>query len=422
MIDLSILVCSVHTRYKTFLPLIQEQIWQQYATLSPEDQDRIEILILSDNKKRMLGEKRNDLVHLAKGKYVQFIDDDDRIAPDMFQKLLDATASNADVITHLAEVTINGKNKKICRYSKNYQKDYNLPSEYRRLPNHICCVKRDLSIQVPYPNIVYGEDAPYAAKLKPLLQTEHAINEVLYYYDYNSQTTEPQEYITSVDVIILSNATSQKLFRMTQQSVDSCRATAGVPVRVIVVEQTGHTYTGAETIHNSGAFNYNRFANEAIQTGTSEWVVIANNDLIFHPGWLSKLLETNYPVMSPRNPKDSRQKNVAVNLSGYDNFINFSGWCYMMKRSIWEDIGGLDECVDFWCSDDVVIEQLKKIGVPPMVVSSSTVEHLASQTLARASDKQNLMYGGVHQFVQKYGYHPLQDSKAYLAWVQRNRL
>ena len=79
MIDLSVLICSTHTRSTTFGPAIQKQVFDQLAGLPAEYQERIEILMLTDNKKQMLGHKRNTMVDMAQGAYVQFVDDDDRI-------------------------------------------------------------------------------------------------------------------------------------------------------------------------------------------------------------------------------------------------------------------------------------------------------------------------------------------------------
>jgi glycosyltransferase involved in cell wall biosynthesis len=195
MIDLSILICSTHTRYQTFAPKIQEQVWPQYASLSQKDQDRVEILMLTDNKKMTLGDKRNFMVDMSAGRYVQFIDDDDRIAPDMFKSLLNGIdASDADVVTFWAEVSLNGAKAKLCKYSKDFKRDYNLPNEYRRIPNHISCVKRELSTKVLFPSIPYGEDSGYSRALLPHLRTEHKLNRVLYFYDYDSQTSETQEH------------------------------------------------------------------------------------------------------------------------------------------------------------------------------------------------------------------------------------
>lgn len=142
----------------------------------------------------MLGRKRNILVDIAQGRFVTFVDDDDRIAPDYMRTLLDATDHDADVITFLASVSLNGEPPKICKFSKDFDCDRNTPDGYERWPNHLCCVKRELAASVDFPNIPYGEDAGYAKLLHPLLRTEYAIDRVLYHYDYDIRTTEAQEH------------------------------------------------------------------------------------------------------------------------------------------------------------------------------------------------------------------------------------
>jgi glycosyltransferase involved in cell wall biosynthesis len=96
---LSILVCSTHNRYKTFLPKILDQLFGQLSALSHESRSQVEILTLIDNKTIMLGTKRNHLLEIASGKYIAFVDDDDRLSDNYLQALLSATNSDADVIT-----------------------------------------------------------------------------------------------------------------------------------------------------------------------------------------------------------------------------------------------------------------------------------------------------------------------------------
>lgn len=273
MIDLSILVCSVHTRYNTFLPKIQDQLFGQYNALTETDQERVEIIILTDNKKMMLGHKRNTMIEMAQGKYVVFVDDDDRIAPDYIQGLLSATTSDADSIVFQAEVSLNGEPPKICYYSKDVGRDYNKPNSYHRIPNHICCVKRSVSLKSSFPNVLYGEDAGYGKVLLPHLKTEHKIDKVLYYYDYNASTTETQDWRHNktkprsnkpvVDVVILSKANDRETQRMTQNTIDTCfYGSNGLPVNIIVIEGGGvPPYQRATTHYRRAQFNYNDFAN-----------------------------------------------------------------------------------------------------------------------------------------------------------------
>lgn len=431
-IDLSILVCSTHTRWDGFGRDIQRQLWGQYGLLSPEDQDRVEILILTDNKTMMLGHKRNVMVGMAQGRYVQFVDDDDRIAPDMIAAVLEATGRDTDAITFLAEVSLNGEKPKLCRYSLRYLKDRNTATGYERVPNHICAIKRDLATRVSFPHLPYGEDSGYAKLLRPFLRTETHLDRVLYHYDYSSETTETQQHLRNrpaparpdaapvADIVILSNATTDDLLRMTQATVDTCRAGAnGLPVGIAVLEQRpGIVYKRCATIHMDEPFHYNRFANFGARRGSADWIVIANNDLLFHDGWLHQLIAAGHPLVSPKCPRDSRQREFTENTTGDITGQHLSGWCFMIARELWETIGGLDEAVSFWCSDDVVIEQAKAQGVLPMIVPGAVVEHVQSVTLKKkpSPSRDELTWKQVDIFAAKYGGHRLQSHPEYLRW------
>ena len=437
-IDLSVLVCGVHTRYATFLPKIQGQLFGQYEALPSVDSDRVEIIVLTDNKKMMLGEKRNLMVDMAQGRYTVFVDDDDRIADDYLTSLLEATASDADIITFQAEVSLNGAEPKICDYSKDHRRDSNTANIYLRIPNHICCVKRDVGMKASFPSIAYGEDAGYAKILLPHLHSEHRINRVLYYYDYDATTTETQQPSAPrtrrgrrirqpstpiVDVVILSKASTRPLRKMTQKAVDTCMAGANsLPVNVVVVEgQPGIEYAGATTFHRADQFHFNRFANQAIRRFNAEWVMVANSDLEFTNGWLHTLLGAGQDVVSPRSPRDRRQSDITENEAGFVNGRHFSGWCFMMRRSVWQKIGGLSEDVSFWCSDDVVVDQLEGAGIAPMVVADSIVHHLTSKTLKVASDadRDDLTWAQVHAYNERSGRTLFVDRPEYDAWKER---
>lgn len=433
-IDLSILVCSVHTRYKTFLPVIQDQLYSQLAALPEADQDRVEVIILTDNKKMMLGHKRNTMVDIAQGKYIAFVDDDDRLAPDYLAQLLTATATDADSIVFKAEVSLNGEPAKICDYSKDHRRDYNHKDGYYRIPNHICCIKRSVSLKSSFPNVLYGEDAGYGKVLLPFLKTEHKINKILYYYDYNSETTETQAWRNNstpqrpgkalVDVIILSKVAKYRDNAMTQKAIDSCiQGSNGLPVNIIVMEGGIGQYRNATTIPKRGKFNYNQYANEGAALGSADWIMIANNDLTFNDGWLHNLIAAGHPVVSPHEPNDARQADITENTEGDVTGKHLSGWCFMITRKLWQEIGGFDTDVDFWCSDDVVIEQVKAAGVLPMVVKDSVVIHAGSQTLNQQTDDvtTDLKWRNVYIYNTKYGKNKFAGHPAYTLWLQNNK-
>jgi hypothetical protein len=222
-----------------------------------------------------------------------------------------------------------------------------------------------------------------------------------------------------VDVVMLSNASDGDLRQMTQRAVDTCLAGKGnVPANMVVIEQEpGVTYRGADrTVHMPGEFNFNRFLNRGTSFGNAEWILCATNDLIFHDGWLSALLSADYPVVSPKCPREPRQARITENTFGTQTGVHFSGWCFMIRREIWQRIEGFDDFVSFWCSDDVVIEQLKAVGIAPMLVPDSRVEHLQSATLARHPYPYELTWRQIEIFNQKYGPHRMSRDPRFLIW------
>lgn len=420
------MIPSVDSRRNTFLPKSLSMVYGQYDKLDEADKKEVEIVYIIDNKTLMLGDKRNKMLELAQGKYAVFVDDDDRISDDYIKTLLDATNSDADVITFNAEVRINGGIPMICDYSKEHKEDYNA-DKYYRIPNHICCVKREVGLLSEFPSVIYGEDSGYSKNLLKYLKTEHKIDKVLYYYDYNSSTSVTQEWKTSnakdavVDFVVLSKADTIQKRQMTSQTIRTAlMASNGIPTNIIVVEQTNFKYPRTTTVYKPGPFNFNKFANYGASLGKAEWIVIANNDLIFRDQWLHNMIKVGHPVMSAHEPNDNRQKTITENTLGYDNGKHFSGWCFMIKRSLWEEIGGFDEDVTFWMSDDCVIEQVKAKGVTPMIIKDSIVEHIGSQTLKNESAQDDLKWRNVKIFNDKYGKSKFSDNINYKEWLRRN--
>lgn len=233
-----------------------------------------------------------------------------------------------------------------------------------------------------------------------------------------------------MDVVFLSRADTPVLHQMTQEAIDTCLAGADQPVNVIVMEQIEQDsyYTGALTIRAPEEFAYNAFANAGAQLGSAPWIMVANNDLLFEPGWLSPLLSAGHPVVSPKCPDEKRQAGVTSNEVGYQTGRHFSGWCFAIRRELWERIGGFDEDFTFWCADDAVIQQVLAVGVKPMLVPASRVRHLGSITHQSSPDPMGeRTWAQVWKFEQKYKIPKFRGNRAYARWkyakqAQRMRL
>ena len=189
MRTLSILICAVTNRRKQFLPSLLDNLEQQIKQY--KHGAFVQVIVLMDNKKMIVGEKRNQLLKCAKGDYVCFVDDDDRISTDYVRTLHEAIQGGPDCVTFNCEVRINGKDMRICYF--NSTKNKNHDTHYERSPNHLCVVKLDIAKKCGFPVANFQEDDEYARRILPELKERVHIDKILYYYDFNEQTTETQK-------------------------------------------------------------------------------------------------------------------------------------------------------------------------------------------------------------------------------------
>jgi glycosyltransferase involved in cell wall biosynthesis len=68
----------------------------------------VEVLVNRDNKEITSGAKANELLLAASGKYIVFIDDDDEVADNYIELMLNAMKTDADCIGTQGTYTING--------------------------------------------------------------------------------------------------------------------------------------------------------------------------------------------------------------------------------------------------------------------------------------------------------------------------
>lgn len=151
---------------------------------TPEEGYQFELLI--DWSDCIIGKKRNDLLKIAKGKYIVFVDSDDIVSPNYISLILEACKSGSDCIGISGVITTNGGNKKQWHISRDNAGWYERDNVYYRTPNHISPVKRELALQAGFPEISFAEDAEYSRRLVPLLKTETKIEQNIYHYKYVS--------------------------------------------------------------------------------------------------------------------------------------------------------------------------------------------------------------------------------------------
>lgn len=202
----------------------------------------------------------------------------------------------------------------------------------------------------------------------------------------------------TLDLVIVSDAKTPALHKITQDGINSAtKYTCTVDVNPIVIEKQNVSYINASTFRQQGEFNYNKYLNYGASLGKGDYIAFCNNDLIFEPLWneiiISSMIDHNLDSASPYSFASHNKHKTGIKpnsgvIKGYTVKHQFEGWCFVWKRSLWEEIK-LDERVKFWCSDDATAEQLKAAGKTHALVTDCHVEHLdnGGKTLATVPDK-----------------------------------
>jgi GT2 family glycosyltransferase len=204
-----------------------------------------------------------------------------------------------------------------------------------------------------------------------------------------------------VDVIILSLAKNDQLFQTTKNCVESYLKSPLVN-KIFVVESNAdfnksYNNTRVEIIKPNEEFNYNKFYNIALKRCNSEFVMGPNNDLIVHDGCIESLVaqfDLNPTIHSlcpidrnwHRHTKMYLPNDDKVYL-GYDTSLHMFGCLFMCRRSLFQQIGYLDERFFFFYQDNDYIMSLQRLGILHGVYTGARISHESGKTNDVASGK-----------------------------------
>lgn len=196
-IKFSILILSIPSRFESLKAAVTHLQEQADATGQGKS---VEILVLLDNKSKSISEKRNDLLQMARGKYIAFLDDDDAVSKDYMSKILTAIEKNdVDCITFNQWCSLDGEPMDVefgigNPHGQLWRDEEGFLGDIKRPPYHMCIWRREIAVSEAF-NPVYGsngqstEDIDWLMRLYPKVQTEYHISDALHGYIYNSKTT-----------------------------------------------------------------------------------------------------------------------------------------------------------------------------------------------------------------------------------------
>ncbi len=200
------------------------------------------------------------------------------------------------------------------------------------------------------------------------------------------------------DLIIVSQSKDQSLITMTQNAINTCLSdNADVNVILIETHQPTHYDYVNEYINYTGEFCYNRALNMGIEKAKGDVFILANNDLLFQPGWstIGYSMQLNNYLSASALSNDIHQKCFKrgdYSYEGYNIGMQLTGWCLFVARECIEKIGKLSETHQFWFSDNDYADQLRAQNIVHALICNVTVMHLGSRTLAKATYKQRYQF------------------------------
>lgn len=206
--------------------------------------------------------------------------------------------------------------------------------------------------------------------------------------------------LVKIDIIILSYAKTAYLKSLTEQTVATLMASEDpkkITFEVLVIESEKSLYPfqfeNTKTIYPNKKFGFNKYLNIGLSATKHKFVCMCNNDLIFHPNWASEILavmHSNNLVFSatPYCKNYHPSKGFATFASPLEGYLGvFTGWCFFVKRAIFDTIGKLDENLNFWYCDNDYVQLLLKHQIKNVLVSSSFITHLGSESLKNSDQK-----------------------------------
>lgn len=186
---LSILILTLPSRRKTFLNELLDNLETQVSQY-----DNVELLVLYDNKKRSVGEKRDSILSIAKGEYIVFIDDDDVVTDDYVSSIMNCINENVgtDCVVFDSICTIDDGIPIHCKYGVEYEYNHNASGNgfWTGKPAHTMVYSRQLALEASFGDRNVGEDFHWVNQVHNKIKNQSRIDKVLYYYKMNHKTTE----------------------------------------------------------------------------------------------------------------------------------------------------------------------------------------------------------------------------------------
>ena len=157
------------------------------ALFSPERPADVELKVKFFDRSRSLGANRQQMIEESTGTYVNFIDDDDKVARDYVETIY-PLLDGVDYIGFQVQTYFDGVPQKLTYHTLRCGGWSEDERGYYRDLSHINPIRRELALLVPFEGGV-GEDHRWADRLRETnaVLTENYIDRVMYHYYFRTK-------------------------------------------------------------------------------------------------------------------------------------------------------------------------------------------------------------------------------------------
>ena len=255
-------------------------------------------------------------------------------------------------------------------------------------------------------------------------------------------------------------------FAYTRLCVDSIRMRTDEPYELIFVDNGStddtlaylHTLENATVIANDTNLGFPVAVNQGIAAARGDQILLLNNDTVVTTGWLHRMLEAlnsagDIGLVGPVSNNVSGEQQVEAHythLSELDGFAwrhsrlgpaaaakdvctetdRLVGFCLLIKRRLFDDIGNLDEQFGIGCfEDDDLCRRALDHGYRAVIAHNSFVHHFGSVTFqANGVDFAGVMQENQRRFERKWnaipsrnGHHAIATNRPKSATAESDR-
>jgi hypothetical protein len=194
MNTLSILIPSIPER-KDKLIRLHAELYKQAFEINNTFPILGHIEVLVDDSKSFLngglsiGKKRSALVKRAQGKYLNFLDDDDTIAPNYVKTLLELCSYNKHVCTFRSLFKLKDYWGIVNMSLSNKENEQATPDKMiQRPPWHICPIWTEFARKYEFSDINNAEDYQWMEKVLSHCQTEAHTDKIIFQYNHGDHS------------------------------------------------------------------------------------------------------------------------------------------------------------------------------------------------------------------------------------------